>query len=300
MREAFANKASDSLASTITNTDTTLTLNDGSAFPSGAGNSFRILVDTEIMLATRSGNVLTLLERGAEGTGIAGHVLGASVTQIVSTGGLQRYGRDNVPGWDGSRPPYRLVDSTGAPLTSASFTAINAATNVTITDAADGSIVLLTTPAASAYAIALARSMPATKQLIAALRPVIQQGGSSGFMHAFCGMRESGSGKLLLFGPHLFSGACDTVIRHYSSPTVLDSTQFDEPVFMPGADAFWLKLRDDGTNVVCSVGDGSQWIDAYSEGRTSYAAGGYDQFIFGTNASGALPIINRLVAWQEG
>lgn len=299
MKETFANRASDSLASTITNTDTTLTLNDGSAFPSGAGNQFRVLVDSEIMLATRSGNTLAIT-RAQEGTAAAGHVAAASVTQIVSAGGLQRYGRDHVPGWDGSRPPYRLVDSTGAPLTSSSFTAVNAATNATISDDVDGSIVLVTSPAASAYAIALARSMPATKTLVAAIRPIIQQGGSAGFMHCFVGFRESATGKLLLCGPQFFNGAADTLVRRYDSPTSLNSTQFDEGIFMPGADAYWAKLEDDGTNLHFSVGDGSNWILTYSEAKAVFFTTEPDQFIFGTNASGALNIINRLCAWSEG
>lgn len=297
MREVFINQGSTTLNGSITSGATSITVVSGSVFPSSG--QFRVACESEVMLATaRSGNVLTVV-RGIEGTTAASHLDGLTIAQSLTVGGLQQYGRDNVPGFDGSRPPYQIVDSSRNVLTSSDFTTVNAATNATITDV-DGSIVLLTTPAASAYAICLARSIPATKQLITALRPIIQQGGTAGFMHCFVGFRESATGKLILFGPQNYNGAFDLLVRHYDSPTSLNSTQFDEPIFMPGADAVWLKLHDDGTNLICSVGDGSNWIDVFSEARASFFTTAPDQFIFGTNASGSLNIINRLCAWQEG
>lgn len=297
MRELLANQASTTLNGSITSGATSITVISGSAFPS-SGN-FRVVCENEIMLCTaRSGNVLTVV-RAQEGTTAAAHLDGLTVAQSLTVGGLKQYLRDNVPFADGSRPPFQIVDSSRNALTSSDFSQVNAASNVTITDQ-DGSIVLLTTPAASAYAICLARSIPATKTLVAALRPIIQQGGTAGFMHAFVGFRESATGKLILFGPQNYNGAFDMLVRHYDSPTSLNSTQFDEPVFMPGADAVWLKLHDDSTNLICSVGDGSNWIDVFSEGRASFFTIAPDQFIFGTNASGSLNIINRLAAWQEG
>lgn len=297
MREKLSNRAQSTLSASISNTDTSITLADASAFPS-SGN-FRLVVESELLICTsRSGNTLTV-ERGAEGTTAASHASGLTVSQTLSVGGLRQYLADNVPGFDGSRPPYRLLDASGNALASTDFAGVNTASNVTITDD-NGSIVLLTTPAASAYAICLARSIPATATLVAALRPIIQQGGSAGFMHCFVGFRESATGKLLLCGPQFFNGAADTLVRRYDSPTSLNATQFDQGIFMPGADAYWAKLEDDGTNLHFSVGDGSNWILTYSEARAAFFTTAPDQFIFGTNASGALDIIHRLVAWQEG
>src|SRR5690348_6953800 len=101
MREKFSNNAQSTLSASATNTDTSITVASGSPFPS-MGN-FRLIVESEIMLCTaRSGNVLTV-QRGIEGTTAAAHASGVNVAQIVTTGALQQYGRDNVAGWDGSR-----------------------------------------------------------------------------------------------------------------------------------------------------------------------------------------------------
>src|SRR3569623_546687 len=95
--ERFANAASTTLAATITSTDTMISVADGSAFPS-EGN-FRLLVDSEWVLATaRSGNTLTV-ERAIEGSTAADHVSGVTVAQILTLGGIQQYARDNVPGF---------------------------------------------------------------------------------------------------------------------------------------------------------------------------------------------------------
>lgn len=298
MREVFANNASDQLSATIGSGDTSLSVTDASKFPTTG--QFRILIDDEFMLVTAvSGSTFTVT-RGVEGSTAAGHVASAAVTQIVTVGSMQQYGRDNTPGFDGDRPPYRLVDDTGAALTSADFSQINAASHVTFTDETDGSITMLTTPAASAYAICLARSIPATPQLIAALRPIIQTGATAGFMQCFVGFRESATGKLVIWGPQNSNGSYHMLVRHYASPTSLSATPFDEGLLCWGQDAMWLKLDNDGSNLNFSIGDGSNWIVAYSEAIASFFTTAPDQFIFGTNASGVLNIINRLVAWQEG
>lgn len=74
MAVKFANNASSTLASSISDTDTSLTLADASAFPSLTGDEWFPLTvvngsgDMEIMRVTaRSGDTLTI-ERGQEGT----------------------------------------------------------------------------------------------------------------------------------------------------------------------------------------------------------------------------------------
>lgn len=296
--ERFANRAETTLNGAVLSGDTAITVTDASVFPSEG--DFRLICENELLKCTGvSGSVLTV-ERAIENSVATGHPSGASIIQTLTEAGLQTWGRDNVPLWNSGRPPYRLVDDTGAPLTSSDYTAVNAATNVTITDAADGSIAMLATPAASAYAICLARSMPASKTLVAALRPILQQT-TAGFMRCFFGFRESATGKLLVCGPSQFNGTLTTIVQSYDSPTSLNTKALDQPLWMPGADAYWLKLELDGSNNLnFYIGDGtSNWMLIYTEAKTVSFATEPDEFLFGLNASGS-KILNRLVAWQEG
>lgn len=72
---------------------TSVTLTDGSAFPS-TGN-FRVGIEDEICLCTaRSGNVLTIT-RGEEGTTAAAHSRLQTVAVILTAGGIIQYLADN-------------------------------------------------------------------------------------------------------------------------------------------------------------------------------------------------------------
>lgn len=300
-REIFQNDTSDTLSASCTSGDTSITVTTGSKFPT-TGN-FRILVESEIMLVTaRSSNTLTVV-RGQEGTSAAAHAGSAIVTLVLTTGAVEQYCRDNVPLFNtSSRPPFKLLDSSGNALTSADFTGVNDSSFVTITDADDGSIVMVTSASGyTGYAIALVRSIPATQQLIAALRPIIQTGTTAGYMNCFIGFRESATGKLITLGPQNYNGAYNTLVRHWDSPTSINSQPFTEGIFLPGADAVWLKIERDGSdNLNFYVGDGAFWIKAFTETLTNFFTTAPDQFLFGTNAGNTLDIINRLAAWQEG
>jgi hypothetical protein len=167
MREVLQNNTSDTLSAGCTSGDTTITVTTGSSFP--ATGNFRILVDSEIMVVTaRSSNTLTVT-RGAEGTSAASHSGGATVTMILTAGALQAYGQDSVPGFAGSRPPFRLLDASGNVLSSGDFAAINQG-SATISDV-DGAI-LLRKPSVSGQDFALlARSQPTPPaDLIVAMR----------------------------------------------------------------------------------------------------------------------------------
>lgn len=103
--EQFANFPQSTIANVggIGSSDGTLTVASAAAFPT-SGN-FRILVDNELMLVTAvSGNVFTLT-RPIENTSAAGHANGATVTAILTAGGLQQFRADtNATGAYSSRP----------------------------------------------------------------------------------------------------------------------------------------------------------------------------------------------------
>ena len=302
MKETFANKASDALASSIASTDTNATLNNGAAFPSGAGNAFRVLVDSELAICTRSGNTLTFLSRGAENTTAAAHGGGAVVTQVLTEGALQRWGMDNVPGWNTS-PPFRLLDASGNALTSSSFTVVNASTS-TITDDAAGSITIRKSTQANVEDLtAIVRAAPATPySIVAAIAPLWPQGGSSQ-ASAGIGFRESGTGKLVqlaigsdLYGPEL-------AVYAFTNPTTFNSSQLaiGRTTVMLGP-AIWMKISDDGTSLTYSISrDGLTWIQLYTSARTSFMAGGPDQVFVGANNrnNGSFETLTSLLAYQE-
>jgi hypothetical protein len=86
--EQFANNAQTSLNGAITAAATTLTVASASGFPSSA--QFRILVDSELMIVTAGAGTTTwTVARGAEGTTAASHANQATVTQVLTAGGLE-------------------------------------------------------------------------------------------------------------------------------------------------------------------------------------------------------------------
>lgn len=91
MAEQLANSATTTLSAAITSAGaTTATVTNGSLFPS-SGN-FRILIDTELILVgARSGNNLSSMTRGIEGTTAATHSNGATVTHLLTKGSLDQY-----------------------------------------------------------------------------------------------------------------------------------------------------------------------------------------------------------------
>jgi hypothetical protein len=132
-REVFKNNASTTLNGAINNSVTSVTVTDGSVFPS-TGN-FRVLVDTEIMHVTaRSTNTLTV-NRGVESTTAASHSNLAVITHIVTEDGLKRLGQDGVPLWATTTKPAlnKIVNSSGTIIDSTAFTIINQNSS-TITD----------------------------------------------------------------------------------------------------------------------------------------------------------------------
>jgi hypothetical protein len=75
-----ANRANNALNGSITNSATTLTLNDASLFPSSGA----ISIDNEIIYYTgKSSNDLTGLVRGRDGTTAASHSNGATVSMRI-------------------------------------------------------------------------------------------------------------------------------------------------------------------------------------------------------------------------
>ena len=145
-REQFVNDASTTLNGAINDSTTSVTVTDGSVFPSD-GN-FRVIVEDEIMVVTaRSTNTLTVT-RGAESTTAASHSDGEDIIAIVTEDGLKAYVNEalginptQMGGNYTGRIPYRLLDIDGNTLTASDFTWINQGSS-TLTDSSNGGLVL--------------------------------------------------------------------------------------------------------------------------------------------------------------
>ncbi len=110
------------------------------------------------------------------------------------------------------------------------------------------------------------------------------------FCNAGIAIRDSGTGKLVLYG-HGWSTSEVLRVDHYTNPTTgtanVASQAFAHPV------PIWLKIADDTTNIIFSFSaGGNQFIQLYSEGRTAFLANPNQIGIFvDSENSGAVTMI---------
>lgn len=86
MAEQYTNNAQTTLNGAILNTDLSLTVTSATAFP--ATGTFRILIDTEILIVTAVAGSVFTVTRAGESTAAAGHSNGATVTAILTAAQL--------------------------------------------------------------------------------------------------------------------------------------------------------------------------------------------------------------------
>jgi hypothetical protein len=85
--EKFANNASSTLSSGISDTDLSLTVSSASSFPTSG--QFRIKIENEILLVTSVASNVFTVSRGQEGTSAASHNSGSTVTHILTAGAIK-------------------------------------------------------------------------------------------------------------------------------------------------------------------------------------------------------------------
>lgn len=92
MTEQFANNASTTLNGALNNSSTSVAVTNGAPF--SQSGTFRVIVDSEIMIVNSiAGNTLSV-SRGQEGTTAVSHLSGAVITQIVTAGALTQMRTD--------------------------------------------------------------------------------------------------------------------------------------------------------------------------------------------------------------
>jgi hypothetical protein len=302
LKESYKSLAQDQLNGGIDSSQTTLTVNTGSVFPS-TGN-FRLLCDSEIMICTaRSSNTLTVV-RGQEGTTGASHANNAPIYHVATAGSIERIGKDYWPYWGGLERIHKISNDAGdGVLTVSDFTWDNQG-SATATDEA-GTIGLYCPPASGINWRVLYRSAPSTPYAyIGAFHMPCFTHDSSNAIRVSMGFRKSSTGQLhdinFLVGDSLES--CLQVGILTSSTSFFTTQKAAGPALVLGA--IWFKIEDDGTNLKFYLGlPGStmHWLKVAEFSRTTYMTGGPDQVFFGVgngnnNTNGFQA---RLVHWSK-
>jgi hypothetical protein len=303
-REQLKNNPVTTLAEALDDTETSIDVTTGSVFPSVG--TYRVIVEDEIMLVTaRSSNTLTVV-RGAESTVAASHSSGLEIAQVLTSGSLDRYGKDNVPNWGhSSRPSLNsITNASGTVLTASSFTATNA-TNADIADD-NGSIVFAHDAQGGSEDCAVwTIAAPGTPySVVAAFQTLMPASQSTVIANIGLLFRKSSDGKLFTLSINCKGDGFGPVWSQYkfSSPTTFDSTFKTRQPFTLASDLIWLKIEDDGTdlNFYLSM-DGVNWIEVGTEGRTAFMSGGPDEVgFYANNPNNGNQIQARLVHWSMG
>lgn len=288
--EYLANNATSTLDGGITNSQTTLDVDDASAFPTEG--DFRISVEEEIMLVTGvSSNTFTVV-RAREGTSGVTHANGVTVTHILTAAGLEKHLQESVP-LHGYSPPLRITDTAGEDAVVADFTWDNQETATA--DDVNGTILMTIPAAAAADARILYLAAPATPWVATGAFSFfhVMTTNAAGQMRGGLWIGESGTGEYITISALRnkdYVGQ-NIVVQRFNSTVSFNSEQYNTGGSPPGntfpfPSLVWLQIEDNGTNLIYRVSpDGVNWTVILTESRTAFMAGGPDVIGFGGNAS---------------
>lgn len=95
-REFVGNAEEAFLSANISNSDTSISVVDGSTFPTGSsGNPFVIVIDRgqeieeKVLCSSRSANTFTVIQRGYDGPPAQAHSAGAKINHILDATTVQ-------------------------------------------------------------------------------------------------------------------------------------------------------------------------------------------------------------------
>ena len=302
LREQLANNATTTLNGGINNSVTSITVTDGSVFPS-TGN-FRLKCGTELMICTaRSTNTLTVT-RGAESTTAASHSDQDVISHVLTQGGLLRFAQDNYGPWGlSTAPPLgKLVADDGTTILAASdFTWVNQG-STTATD--QNGTILLDAPAASGENIRLLkRTAPsAPYSYIMAMQGV---GIKEGVQQFGVNFRQSSSSKIMSLVLEADGSGSNrlAIYKHTNATTYSGSALLSPTNCMFVGKYLWFKIEDDNTNIKFYVSlDGISFVQMASETRTTFfTTSGPDEVGFAINNEGSTNyhMLARLAHWSR-
>jgi hypothetical protein len=277
--ELFANGAQTTLASAITSTSaTTLSVASAALFP--AAGTFRLLIDSELLIVTGvSGTTFTVI-RGAEGSGPATHSAGAEVTQIVTAQSARTGSLSTV--WGGFR----------STVAAAAWTWVNQGSASLIDEG--GRLTISALPEAGANVHALVKAAPSVPYKITAV--IGWMAPPANYVTMGLCFRQSSDGKLAVN----FLG--------YNSAWVIRQAKFTNPTTYSAdykstanvlSNPIVLRIADDGTNRISSFSyNGATFWDIQSVGRTDFLTA--DQVGWFTDSEQTTaPTGITLLSWEE-
>lgn len=312
--ESFANNATTTLSGTITSGASSLVVTSAATFP--LSPQFRLLIDSEFLLVTAMTGTTFTVTRGVEGSTAAAHSNGATVSHVLTSGGLIGAAglinpdgvysgipaagtvgrlfipsdgggifRDGGSSWSGFGP---LAPMT--PPVLSQFTFVNQGTGSSsgnVSQNTGSPVILWSGASAGAAAIrALVQAAPATPySLTTFIRCNI---GNAGFNQFGIGFRRSTGGSnasgFITLNWVYNNGSPIWQFSKWTSATVFSADYVANPAdarqFNPIA-GFWLRLTDDGTNIAASVSaDGIIYQTVRTVSRTDFFGSGPDQLCF--------------------
>ena len=321
--ERFANGGLSSLAAGIDDDDLALTVKSATGFPTG-GN-FRILIESEIMLATAvQGNVFTVT-RAQEGTSAASHDADVAVNHILTAGALaqreiEQFASGALDGRDAAGQAGRLYLPTEGyvhqdngslwdmlplskvtPPASGDFSWVNQGSAI-VTDTT-GMMVLKTPSSASADSLrCLVKSAPGTPYTITvgflAQRPIYTNSSVSP-QFGVC-WRESSSGKLLTYGWGTNNYPLFFQYAQWTNETTISAGQFS--CGAPSIAPYWVRFGDDGTYRTVEVSsDGFNWVPVQPPQRRTVFCTPNQVGVFANNwkTSQGIQRVVSVLHWRE-
>jgi len=321
--ERFANGGLSSLDAGISDSDLTLTVKSAVGFPTG-GN-FRIVIGSEILLVTDVQGKTFTVTRAQEGTSAAAHDADAAVFHILTAGSLaqrdiEQFGTGAVASRDAAGQAGRLYLPTEGlvsqdngslwdmmplsrftPPDSGDFTWVNQGTATVA--ASKGMMVLAPPSVASGENIrALVKAAPGTPYEITVAMMALSPAYTSASAMAQYGIcwRESGSGKLLLYGPWMASYPTTFNYTQMTGPTAVSSNILQ--LSMPAQSIVWIRFSDDGTNRTVKISmDGFNFEPvAAPQGRTTFlTADQVGVFANSWKTANVLPRIVSFLHWRQ-
>lgn len=302
-RERLVNNYQSTLNGAIDNVVTSLVVTSATGLPSTG--DFRIRINSELMLVTAiSGTTLSGLTRGIEGTTAASHANGDSISAVLTSGSLDRYGNDYVPTWGYVRP-YKIVNDAGtAPLVASDFTWVNQE-GASVVD--QNGTILMTTDLGTDGVFDLRiqqRSAPTTPYAyIAAFQVVMPRHSSDDSCQLAFGFRESATDEstILRFGISTDQPG-EIAVQNYTNSSTPGTFPRAGNAMCLIAPVIWMRIEDTSVNLIYSVGmDGNNWIQILSQSRTVLMAGGPDRIFWGAvnNENTGNTTMVRLLHWSK-
>jgi len=329
--EVFKNDPCSSvLDGGINGSQTTLDVDDGSAFP--AVGNFRLRIDDELLLCTgRSSNTLTVT-RGVEGTSGAVHADDAAISHILTAGSLDarraddilvgaysarpaagRGGalylptdapalhRDDGAAWQHFGPLYRLVP----PPANSGFSWVNQG-GASVSEAA-GSITLTDPHHNNQNVRARVKAAPSTPYTIrAGFLPVIDPAASTNASDSGCkfGVCVHDGTKFHAMEANMHSSTRAYLFHghKYTNATTNSAYNSLNTYYPAQGPIIWLAIENDGSNIKGYFSfDGINWLEHFSE-SISFLTPTHVGFLMNNAINSGTPKFDnhvRLVSWEQ-